>query len=337
MFKLIKKIFKVSKIVLCKPKGWFDFLLDIFSFKVRSSYILGKPVHLTIEPVNLCNLQCPVCETGAGILNRPKGRMNLDNFKKIIDQVYSFVNTILFYYMGEPFLNKDSYEMIKYAKSKNIFVTTCTNGDVIDPEKLVESGIDEVSFQTAGITQETHSKYRVGSNLQKILDNVRKTVAEKKRRNVSLPKIILGFIIMKHNEHEVAKFYQLAKDLEVDEAQILPPCVRNIEQARGMLPSDEKYWLYDRAAFEKGVLRPKAVSNNKSCPWIWYSTLLTWDGNVLPCCRDAQGEYVMGNIFQENLVKIWNNKIYREFRKKFLDGKTMLCSLCQGYGIIELK
>jgi len=336
MSKLIRKVFKVFKIVLCRPKGWFDFLLDIFSFKVRSNYIPGKPVHLTIEPVNLCNLQCPVCETGAGILNRPKGRMNLDNFKKIIDQVYPFINTILFYYMGEPFLNKDSYEMIKYAKSKNIFVTTCTNGDVIDPEKLVESKIDEVSFQLGGLTQETHSKYRVGSNLQKILDNVKKTVAEKKRRNVSLPKIILGFIIMKHNEHEVNTFYQIAKDLGVDEALVLPPCVRNIEQAKEMLPTDEKYWLYDKKAYQQDILKVKGPKN-PYCPWIWYSTLITWDGNVLPCCRDAQAEYVMGNIFQEDLVKIWNNKIYREFRKKFLNRKSTLCSLCQGYGINELK
>ena len=38
--------------------------------------------------------------------------------------------------------------MIRYAKDCGIpFVNSCTNGDAVNPEKLIESGIDEISFQ----------------------------------------------------------------------------------------------------------------------------------------------------------------------------------------------
>ncbi len=95
---------------------------------------------MTIEPPNICNLHCPVCETGAGILNRPKGHMSLDNFKRILGSVGDQVNTLLFYYMGEPFLNKDAYDMIRYAVNKGIYVSACTNGENLDIDRLAECG-----------------------------------------------------------------------------------------------------------------------------------------------------------------------------------------------------
>jgi MoaA/NifB/PqqE/SkfB family radical SAM enzyme len=58
----------------------------------------------------------------------------------------------MFYFMGEPFLNKQAYEMIRYAKETGIpFITTCTNGDPVQPEKLIEYGLDEVNFQIGGM------------------------------------------------------------------------------------------------------------------------------------------------------------------------------------------
>ena len=98
-----------------RPKGLLNFFLSTFSLITRSTYVFGKPVHITIEPTTACNLRCPVCETGSGILKRPKGEMSLENFKKIIDKIAPHTNTILFYYMGEPFLNGDAYEMIRYT------------------------------------------------------------------------------------------------------------------------------------------------------------------------------------------------------------------------------
>ena len=71
--------------------------LSSLSAIAKAEKCLGLPVHLTVEPTNICNLQCPVCETGAGVLGRPKGYMSLDSFKKILDKAGEQVNTLLFY------------------------------------------------------------------------------------------------------------------------------------------------------------------------------------------------------------------------------------------------
>jgi radical SAM protein with 4Fe4S-binding SPASM domain len=319
------------------PKAYRDLALSTPSAILKSGRAFGRPVHLTIEPTNTCDLRCPVCETGSGIMRRPKGHMSLDDFKSVIDKLAGHVNILFFYFMGEPFLNKDAYAMIKYASQRGIFVSTCTNGHFVDPKAVIESGIGEISFQIGGMTQETHGIYRVRGNLRKTLDNLVATIEEKKKHPESQTKISLGFIVMKHNEHEIEDFLKFAKEAGVDEAEVIAPCVRTLEQGRELIPQDDKYWLYDREAFEKGILRPKLVPDNR-CDWLYYSTTIQWNGDVVPCCRDTQGDVVMGNIFKQDFGEIWNGKKYKSFRKKVgRDQKNLeLCRLCSGYRIPTL-
>lgn len=321
------------ELIIKRPKGSLDFILDTVSYLAKSSGVLGMPVAVTIEPTNRCNLRCPVCETGTGILGRPKKDMTLEEFRIILEKIGRHLNSILLYFMGEPFLNKDTYEMIRMAGKYGIYTSVCTNGEFVDPDKLIGTGLNEISFQIGGITQETHCVYRVGANLEKCLTNLRKLVALKRERKTANPKILMGFIVMKHNENEVPEYLKLAREIGVDGASVVEPCVRTPEQAREMLPTEDKYWLYDRRAFEeKGLLLPR-VTGGDSCPWIYYSMTITAAGDVVPCCRDAKGEYVMGNLLRQGLGEIWNGRRFRAFRKSVLKSKkkAALCRLCSGY------
>lgn len=315
--------------------------LSTLSASVKAERNLGLPVHLTVEPTNICNLRCPVCETGAGILGRPKGYMSLDNFKKILDRAGEQVNTLLFYYMGEPFLNKDAYAMIRYATDRGVYVSACTNGEILDMDGLMESRLSEISFQIGGMTQETHEKYRVGGNLSRTIDNLAKLI-ELKTHNPLLTsrpntKIQVGFIVMKHNEYEVEEAKRELKRMGADEVVIISPCVRTIEQGKKFMPTEDKYWIYDREAFGKGALVPKKVPHNR-CWWIYYSTVVLWDGSVVPCCRDTFGHHIMGNLLEQDMNEIWNGEKYRSFRHAISvqQRKLPLCRLCSGYGIARL-
>jgi MoaA/NifB/PqqE/SkfB family radical SAM enzyme len=192
--------------LLTRRRGSRDHLLSTASLALKSDRILGRPMNLTIEPTNVCNLECPVCETGAGVLGRVAGHMSLDQFRTIVDKMGGHVNTLMFYYMGEPFLNKHSYDMIRYAKDRGIpFIQTCTNGDLVKPERLVECGLDEVSFQIGGMTQETHQIYRINSQLDRVMANLKETLRLRNERRAPL-RVMSGLILMKHNEHEVDLF-----------------------------------------------------------------------------------------------------------------------------------
>ena len=330
--------FTVLPGLLRRRRGSWDHLRSTWSLLFRSPLVAGRPINITIEPTNHCNLSCPVCETGSGELGRPNRQMTLAEFKTIISKVCAHTNTLIFYFMGEPFLNREAYQMISFAKDSGVpWVTTCTNGESVDPRQLVKSKLDEINFQIGGMSQETHQIYRVNGDLERVLHNLRETVRLKQESGVKL-RITCGFILMRHNEHEVELFQQTISAMGLDEAAIIDPCVRNIEQGKLYLPSDEKRWYYDPQAFRTGKLRPRLVSKN-SCPWIYYSLAIHSNGDVVPCCRDAKGGHIMGNLLNQSFISIWNGERYLAFRREILSNQSQMniCSLCSGYPASAIK
>jgi len=342
MIAFFKKSFRRIYILLLFPKGITHFLLDSLSYLFKTTHILGLPVNATIELTNFCDQNCPVCETGSGLLKRQKGSIQFEDYKKIIDKMAPFTNTVLLYYMGEPFLNKDIYEIISYTKSKRIFIKICTNGQNVDAERVIQSGLDEIQFQISGVTQQTHSKYRVNGDLSKILKNVRTLTSLKKKKIKEGKKIktniYLGLILMRHNEHELSDFFDLAKELDIDGTRLEAPCVRTTGQGELFLPDDKNYWLYDNKAFDRGILRHKKYKPNH-CRWMFYSITITWEGDVIPCCRDVEGEYRMGNLLKDDIKTIWNGEKFKRFRKSVLKGSRPMpmCLLCDGLSFPSLE
>lgn len=320
-----------------RPKGWRSVLYNTAMAKARVTGPLMMPAHVSIEPTNVCNAKCPVCETGNGTMERRRGMLDYDNFTGLIDEIAPTTAVLMYYFMGEPFLNKRSYDMIRYARERGIWVETCTNGDFVDPEGVIYSDINEISFQIGGMTNETHQIYRVDSDLDKVLPNLEALLDLKRRTPESNVIVEVGFIVMRHNEHEVPEFLRWCEELGVDKANIVDPCVRDVEEGKRFLTEDPKYWFYDREAFDQGILRPKHIPDNE-CTWIWNSVMINWDGSVVPCCRDPHGRHPFGNAFEQPLREIWNGPKIREFRTKI--GRNQrdidICRLCSGYGVPQL-
>jgi len=333
----VRRALAISKMsarsLASRHKGYKDFVLSTISASQRMDRSFGRPVHVSIEPTNICNLRCPVCETGDGTLGRKSGHLPVEGFKHIVDTLSDHVNVLYYYFMGEPFLVKNAYDMIAYATEKQIWVDTCTNGEFVDAKSLIDSGIGRISFQIGGMTQKTHETYRVRGNLDAALANLEACVAEKRRRPDSRSQIKVGFIVMKHNEHEVDAFTKYAKEIGVDDYEIVYPGVRTLEQGHEYLTMNEKYWVYDKDAFDRGILKPKLQSNHY-CEWLYYTTTIQVNGDVVPCCRDPRGQNVLGNVFEQDFVSdIWNGEAYRNFRRLVAtnQGDTGICSMCEGY------
>jgi len=250
-----------------------------------------------------------------------------------VDKIAPHTNTLMFYFMGEPFMNRDAYAMVRYAKDAGIpFIQTCTNGDPVDPERIVDCGIDEVAFQIGGMTQATHQIYRINSNLERVFENLRRTLELKRARRPAM-QVHSGLILMKHNEHEVEEFRRFMDEVGVDKYEVIDPCVRTVEQGRQMLPTDKAHWVYDPEAFERGELRPRVLPDN-DCPWLYYSMTVHRNGDVVPCCRDPKGEEIVGNILTESLDAVWNGERFRAFRERLHrdQGSIGICRLCSAYG-----
>jgi MoaA/NifB/PqqE/SkfB family radical SAM enzyme len=203
---------------------------------------------------------------------------------------------------------------------------------------VIFSDINKISFQLGGMTEETHRRYRVASSLTKAHKNLYELIEERKRNPGSNVQIEVGFIVMRHNEHEVPQFLKWAKEIGVDVANVVDPCVRNMLEGYAYLPKDRKYWYYDEKAFEQGYLRPKVLPDNE-CAWIWNSIQINWNGDAVPCCRDPNGKHVLGNVFEQGLMGVFNGAKARDFRRRILtdQGNIDICKLCSGYGLPTIE
>jgi len=307
----------------------------VLSTLLNRQIIWGKPAILTLEPTNTCNLRCPLCTTGSGEMTRENGQMSLQTYKNILDKLGADIFFLLLYHQGEPYINRQFLEFVRLAKEKNIYCTTSTNAHFITDEmihKTIDSGLDSMIVSLDGVTQETYAKYRVKGNIDKVIPTLRRFMEIKKERRSKTPLIALQFLVMKHNEHELPAIRKLARELQVDRLLVKNIEVRNFQEANEWLPSDNKYRRYhlDSSNFE--------VKNNnkKSCPRPWLSTLINWDGGVVPCCFDKNAEFEMGNINSDNsFAEIWQNQNFRNFRERLTrDRKSIdICRNCnQGFG-----
>ena len=302
---------------------------------LRKPVIWGAPSILTIEPTNICNLHCPLCTTGAGEMIRPAGRMTLDTFKMIVDQVGDEVFFLLIYHQGEPYLNSDFFEFVRLAKQKNIYVTTSTNGHYFSPQnvrKTISCGLDSMIVSVDGVTQASYARYRSGGTLKKVITGTKLLIEERKKLRSRTPNIALQFLVMKHNESEIPAMRRLAGEIGADRFLVKSIEVHSVAEGQEWLPNLEKYRRYH---FDGQNLIVKN-SGKKYCTRPWLSTLVNWDGTVVPCCFDKNGKYSMGILRPDApFGMVWLNESLNSFRQKLITNRQGIdiCSNCnQGLG-----
>lgn len=308
-------------------KGLASYLLSAL---LQKPIVWGKPFILTVEPTNICNLACPLCVTGNKKMTRQAGLMDFDTFKAIVDETGKHLFYLLLYQQGEPFLNKAIFSFIKYAKAQNIFVTTSTNGHYFDAEsaqRVVASGLDSLIVSIDGADQSTYETYRVGGKLSRVIEGIRNLMNERERLASKTPRILLQFILMKQNEHQIKDIRRLARDLRVDRLLIKTVQVENVDEAQKWLPETASFRRYK---FDGQHLRPRTRGRGP-CPRPWTSSLVNWDGSVVPCCFDKNGHHTFGSLKTQNEFEdIWQSEDYAHFRDKMLRDRQSLriCSNC---------
>ena len=127
---------------------------------------------------------------------------------------------------------------------------------------------------------------------------------------------------MSHNEHQIEDFKKLSKELEVDEME-LGNIQLNPNSAKEWLPSNKDY-VYNTYLGER-VTTP--------CHWPWSGLVINSDGGVSSCAivDDQNGDF--GNIFENDIMEIWNNEYYQSARTTWSKGKkrtkTTICNICK--------
>jgi radical SAM protein with 4Fe4S-binding SPASM domain len=308
----------------------------IFSKITGNPIPAGLPISISFEPTTSCNLRCPECPSGLRSFTRPTGMLEVDLFKKTIDSLADTLLYLIFYFQGEPYLNPHFLALVKYAVKKKIYTATSTNAHYLNEEnarKTVESGLDRLIISIDGTTQETYEAYRVGGNLEKVIEGTKNIIKWKKELKSATPYVIFQFLVVKPNEHQLAEVQQLGDELGVDAVWFKTAQIYDYENGSELIPTIEKYSRYKQngpPTHDGGVkfqLKNKLLNH---CWKMWHSCVITWDGLVVPCCFDKDAEYRMGSLKSKTFIEVWQSATYTYFRKSLISsrGEIEMCKNC---------
>ncbi len=311
-----------------------NFLLLWTSYQLSKR--LGRPIHwgnpfsLSIEPTTSCNLRCPECPSGLRAFTRPTGMLKTDFFRNTIDQLHRDLTYLVFYFQGEPFLNPDFLDMVKYAADKKIYTATSTNAHYLNDEnakRTVESGLDRLIISIDGTTQDVYQQYRVGGNLEKVLEGAQNIVRWKKELKSKTPLIIFQFLVVKPNEHQIDDVQKLGKEIGVDAVWLKTAQVYDYKNdPNQLIPTIDKYSRYKKTT--TGTRFKGRMANH--CWRLWQDPVITWDGLVAPCCFDKDATHRLGDLKATSFKEIWRSPAYQSFRQQLWKGRKNIdiCANC---------
>lgn len=297
----------------------------IHSTLTRQPYDSGMPVALGVELTNNCNLACPECNSGSGLMSRQRGYMSIDLFAGILNELNPYLLNLNLYFQGEPMLHPKFFSFIR--KSAGIHTTVSTNGHFIDrknAEELIRSGLGKLIISLDGMKQDTYSEYRRNGDLEKVISGI-EYLAEARRRISSKLKIEIQFLVNRINEEQIEEARMFSSRNSIDfilkSMQVINP-----ESQEKWIPSESSFSRYEKR-FDKYSIKNKFPNR---CSRLWFNPVVTWNGKVLPCCFDKDADHIMGDLNEEKFRDIWTGPRYRLFRRNVLSQRNSIeiCRNC---------
>lgn len=292
--------------------------------RLYKGYISGDetcaylPLRLWIEPTDVCNLRCVMCPQSEPRAFA-KGYMDFGLYTKIVDEAREFVHDVNLHHRGESTIHPRLADMVRYAKDAGIYTRLHTNGTLLDEEKavrLIESGLDLISFSFDGYDRESYEKIRVKAKFERTLGHILRFLEVKRRLGKRTPYAIF----------------------ETIDFSVGPPTAEDRERERAFrarfadLPLDR--FIVKRphnwaGTYAPGDPRAQGKPRRYSpCTFPWYSMVIFWDGTVAPCPQDWYGELYMGDAKRQGLREIWNGPEMVELRKKMQAQDVQCLSPC---------
>ena len=279
--------------------------------------------------------------------------LTTDEIKNVIDQILPF--GLISFTGGEPLLRKDMMELMRHS-SRRHKVYMVTNGILLNENisrELVElgcngmfgRGIVALGLSVEGIGKTHDDTVKVPGSFDKVMSNLRQLVEIKKRAGKKYPLLALKCVITDETVSELAQLYAMAQEMELDIFNPIThykiPAANRFEMSANLneaaaepingfdtgLLKEQLEKITDAAKKSPVQLRltPPGISmrdvidvyqnrldlSDKTCFSPWSMAVLSAYGDVFPCSN-----YAVGNIRNEEFLKLWNNEKMMKFRRE---------------------
>lgn len=285
-------------------------------FNKRSAHFNKLPEIIFIETVFGCNLNCEMCPVPKDIMSRKKTLMSFFTFTKIIDQISDKKRYLGLTQLGEPLLNKNISDFIRYAKKYGHFTHLTTNATLLDRDisaDLLEAGLDSITFSVDGADKKTYEKIRIGATFEETVGNINFfcNLNKKTKRNC---KTQVDCIVSDLTEKS-------KKDITIFWDDIVPVNFIPLDNWTNQIELPD-YFGKKRVPNDMSMVR-------YPCRLLWTVLSISAEGKVMYCCHDYYHKSGLPSIHDKPLIDIWNNEIANEREKHAQDRvDTEPCKSC---------
>lgn len=263
-----------------------------------------------IEITNICNLNCSFCSKD----NLPKKELSLQEFDTILNKIRHYTNTIYLHVKGEPLLHSKLEEILKITKKYNMKVNITTNGTLLKNKVNTLQKFNNIHQ----INISLHSENNLPNYFQDVFDS-----CDILSNNISIIYRIWLLDKYKLNKLSTNIVDKIIKYYNLDNS-FLEKVIneKNIKIKNNIyLDRDNEFIWPD--------LNKQEINNNKgTCYGTRSHIAILVNGDVVPCCLDSKGILKLGNIFENDLDDILNNKLFIELNNGFKNHEIK-CNLCK--------
>ena len=291
---------------------------------MRGSTVLPyPPLKLHLEPTSVCNLRCPMCPQAIDAVKGDTGYIDLELYRKIIDEAKDFILEVNLFFRGEPLLHRHLPELLRYGSARGVRLHVNTNATILreaQARMLIEHGAAKVTISFDGPDKATYELMRKGARYEITLENVRRflgLVQEYRANGWRTPYTVMQVI------------------LPYDPQSPGPRVPPHMKELFAGLPVDEwdPIWPHGWAGVmqENGVVQAQPYGDQyHPCNWLWKSLAIYWDGRVASCCADFSGDQIIGDVRTQTLREVWNGPKMVALRRLQVEGRYKEAKLCSG-------
>ncbi|MDO8467182.1 MAG: radical SAM protein [bacterium] len=292
------------------------------------SRVVDFPTILYVESALACNLMCTMCYQSDKklvevIRSTEKKVMDWDLYQKVIDEgAENGLCAVVFAGRGEPTLNKNFTQMLRYADDKGVLDIKINTNATRLTEQMVRDWLSigaplTVVFSVDAADKEGFEAIRLGANFDEVIANIK--MFDRIRSEEFPDSPVRTRISM--------TLFQDSQD---------PEAARNLwgslvdeftaKNARGEQSG---------SIYQTGIGgQPKNLNPGKKCR-VLFDRLYIWcDGKVNPCEDDYLSTLQLGNAYTHTLKSLWGSKEMNTMRIRHMTGcknKISPCNGCNGY------
>ena len=246
--------------------------------------------------------------------------MSPDEFQLVVNKIRPFANYIYLHVLGEPLLHPQLDEILNIAENAGLNINITTNGGLLERKK-------EMLLR--------HSVRQINISLHDAEENIDTAKWEEYLKSVfefSTEAALNSYICLRlwNTTNETSKAFNalclkyISEKFNKQEADLLDNTNGN-----GIKLADHIF-LQRAPRFEWPNEKSKGTQTHKSCYALRDHIAILADGQVVPCCLDADANMLLGNIFTEELADIIKTERAIDIKKGFEQRKVVesICATC---------